>query len=345
MHLIKKNNWIISLVILIVVTIVALGFGSVNIDFMNTSKILLNKLPFLKELISLDGIKGTHIKIILDLRLPRIILALFTGGALAVVGCSFQGVFKNPMADPFVLGISSGAALGATIGLVFNLNQYILGFTGVSLFAFVGAVLTVMVVLRISAIGKKLPTTTLLLAGISLNYLFSAMISLMMLLNRDKLERVYLWTLGSFNASSWREVTMIVPIVIVCSIILMIYAKDLNVMLLGDEEAGSLGVHVHRTKKIILGVSSLMIAVVVSASGIIGFVGLIIPHIVRIINGPDHKKLIPLAMIVGATFMVLCDTIARTIISPAEISVGIITSLFGVPFFLFLLYQSKKRMI
>lgn len=166
-----------------------------------------------------------------------------------------------------------------------------------------------------------------------------------MVLNRHKLESVYLWTLGSFSASSWSEVLLIIPVVIIGSIILWMYSKELNIMLLGDDDAGSLGIHVHRTKKIILSVSSLMVAVVVSASGIIGFVGLIIPHIVRIISGPDHRRLMPLSMIIGAIFMVICDTIARTIISPAELSVGIITSLFGVPFFLGLLYQSKKKMI
>jgi iron complex transport system permease protein len=342
MNIFKKNSIIISLLILILVVISSCGIGSVKIDFMNNGKILLDKIPLISKLISLEGIKPSHIKIISDLRLPRILVALFTGGALAVVGCAFQGVFKNPMADPFVLGISSGAALGATIGLILNFNKLIFGFAGVTIFAFLGAVITVMIVLRIASIGKKLPATTLLLAGISINYLFSAVISLLMLLNRNKLESVYLWTLGSFSTSNWKEVFLIIPVVLVCSIVLMFFSKDLNIMLLGDETAQSLGINVNKAKKIILVISSFMIAIVVSISGIIGFVGLVIPHIIRIINGPDHKKLIPLAMLVGAIFMIVCDTIARTIISPSELSVGIITSLFGVPFFLGLLYQRKK---
>ncbi|MCT4596409.1 MAG: iron ABC transporter permease [Vallitalea sp.] len=344
MNIFKKNSIIISLLILILVVISSCGIGSVKIDFMNTGKILLDKIPFISKLISLEGIKPSHIKIISDLRLPRILVALFTGGALAVVGCAFQGVFKNPMADPFVLGISSGAALGATIGLIFNFNKLIFGFAGVTIFAFLGAIITVMIVLRIASIGKKLPATTLLLAGISINYLFSAIISLLMLLNRNKLESVYLWTLGSFSTSNWKEVFLIIPVVLVCSIVLMFFSKDLNIMLLGDDTAQSLGINVNKTKKVILVISSFMIAIVVSISGIIGFVGLVIPHIIRIINGPDHKKLIPLAMLVGAIFMIICDTIARTIISPSELSVGIITSLFGVPFFLGLLYQRKKSL-
>lgn len=342
MKVYRKNSIIISLLILTVVVILSCCIGAVKIDFTTSGKILLSKIPFVTDLISLESIKPSHIKIISDLRLPRILVALFTGGALAVVGCAFQGVFKNPMADPFVLGISSGAALGATIGLVLNFRKYIFGFTGVSIFAFMGAIITVVIVLRIASIGRKLPATTLLLAGISINYLFSAIMSLMMLLNRSKLESVYLWTLGSFSTSNWKEVTLIIPVVIICSIILMIFSKDLNIMLLGDETAKSLGIDVNKTKKIILVISSLMIAIVVSISGIIGFVGLIIPHIVRIIIGPNHKKLIPLAMVVGATFMIICDTVARVIISPAELSVGIITSIFGVPFFLSLLYKQKK---
>lgn len=345
MKIFRKSSIIISLLVLIAIVIISCGFGSVRIDFINSFKILLSKIPFINEFVSLEGIKESHIKIVANLRLPRIMLALFTGGALAVVGCSFQGIFKNPMADPFVLGISSGAALGATVGFIFNFNKTILGFTGVSIFAFIGAIITVLVVLKISAIGKKLPTTTLLLAGISINYLLASLMSLMMLLNREKLERVYLWTLGSFSTSNWKEVGVIAPCVTICSIILMAYKEELNLMLLGDEAASSLGIDVNKTKRIILGISSIMVAVVVSATGIIGFVGLIIPHIIRIINGPDHKRLIPLAMLVGAIFMIICDTIARTIISPAELSVGIITSLFGVPFFLFLLYQNKKRII
>ncbi|MCT4542532.1 MAG: iron ABC transporter permease [Vallitalea sp.] len=345
MKILKKTNIIISLLILILCVIIACGFGSVKIDFIDSCKILISRIPFLKELVTLEGIKDSHIKIISNLRLPRILIALCTGGGLAVVGCAFQGVFKNPMADPFVLGISSGAALGATIGLVFNFNFFVFSFTGVSIFAFIGAILTVLIVMRISVIGKKLPTTTLLLAGISINYLFASLMSLMMLLNRDKLEKVYLWTLGSFSTSTWDEVYFIAPVVIISSIILMVYSKELNIMLLGDETAGSLGINVNKTKKIILGISSLMVAVVVSASGIIGFVGLIIPHMVRLINGPDHKRLIPLSMLVGAIFMIFCDTIARTIISPAELSVGVITSIFGVPFFLFLLYQNKKQLV
>ncbi len=341
----KKSYIVISIILLAVIVITALGFGAVNVNFIHTIKIIFHNIPGLDSIISLDGIKDSHVTIIRDLRLPRILLALFTGAALAVVGCAFQGVFKNPMADPFVIGISSGAALGATIGLIFNLSSNILGFTGVSVFAFVGAMLTVFIVLKIAAIQKKLPTTTLLLAGISINYLFSALISLLMILNRDGLESVYLWTLGTFSATSWNEVMLIILVVVIGSIILWMYSKELNIMLLGDDEASSLGIHVHRTKKIILCVSSLMVAVVVSASGIIGFVGLIIPHMVRILSGPDHKRLIPLSMIIGAIFMVICDTIARTIISPAELSVGIITSLFGVPFFLGLLYKSKKRMV
>lgn len=339
------NLIILTLVMMILVVLLALGFGAVNVNFMNTLKIIGHHLPKLDQIISLDGIKESHITIIMHLRLPRIIVALFTGAALAIVGCAFQGVFKNPMADPFVIGISSGAALGATIGLILNLSSNVFGFTGVSICAFFGALITVLVVLKIAAIQKKLPTTTLLLAGISINYLFSALISLLMILNRHKLESVYLWTLGSFNASKWSEVMLIIPVVVIGSVILWMYSKELNIMLLGDDDASTLGIHVHRTKKIILCVSSLMVAVVVSASGIIAFVGLIIPHTVRILSGPNHKRLIPLAMIVGGIFMVICDTIARTVISPAELSVGIITSLFGVPFFLGLLNQSKKKMV
>lgn len=343
--MVRKLSLPLSCLLLVLAVFGALCFGSVSIDFSDTLRILGNKIPWLKDFISLEGIKSSHMTIIYQLRLPRILVALLTGASLATVGCAYQGIFKNPMADPFVIGVSSGAALGATIGIVFNISLQFLGFTTISICAFIGSLLTVFIVLKIASIKKNLPTTTLLLSGIAINYFFSAIISLLMLLNREKLEKVYLWTLGSFSASTWHEVGLILPVVVFGFMAIWLFSKDLNMMLLGDEDAGSLGVHVQRTKKIILVISSIMVAVVVSASGIIGFVGLIIPHMVRLVSGPHHQRLLPLSMLVGGLFMVLCDTLARTLLAPAELSVGIITSLFGVPFFLMLLYKSKKGLL
>ena len=294
-------------------------------------------------LIDMKGIKATSVIILLQLRLPRIILACLVGAALSVVGAAFQGIFKNPMADPFVLGVSSGAALGASITMVFLKEIEFLGLSVIAFNAFLGAITTTFLVYNIAKVGRKVPTATLLLAGISLNYLLSSIISLIMIFNRQEIERIIMWTMGSFSTGSWKEVFLLLIIVIPSIILITMFARDLNVMLLGEENARSLGVNVEGLKKYILIISTIMIAAVVSVSGIIGFVGLIIPHGVRMFTGPDNRVVIPFSAITGAIFLIICDTLARSLVPPSEIPVGIITSIFGVPFFIYLLYKTKKK--
>jgi len=329
--------------ILLLVVIGAANFGVADISFKQTAMIMMSKIPIISTLINVHDIKATSIIILLQLRLPRIILACLVGAALSVVGASFQGIFKNPMADPFVLGVSSGAALGASITMVFLKEIEFLGLSIIAFNAFLGAIITTFLVYNIARVGRKVPTTTLLLAGISLNYLLSSIISLIMTFNREQIERIIMWTMGSFSTGSWKEVYLLVLIVLPCIVLITLFARDLNIMLLGEENARSLGVNVEGLKKYILVISTVMIAAVVSVSGIIGFVGLIIPHGVRMITGPDNRKVIPFSAITGAIFLIICDTIARSIVPPSEIPVGIITSIFGVPFFIYLLYNTKKK--
>ena len=316
--------------------------GVADISIEKAIKILLSKLPIVKQYISLEGIKQNQITIIWQIRLPRIILAAFVGMGLSVSGAAFQGMFKNPMADPYVLGISSGAALGAAIAMIFSVSEGLIGLGGVTLFAFVGALLTVVIVYTIAKTGTKIPASTLLLAGISINYLFSAAISMLMLFNHTQIEKIVFWLMGSVSAASWTQVIIIVPIVLIGTISIGIFSKDLNIMLLGEESANSLGVEVERLKKILLCISSMIVASAVSVSGIIGFVGLIIPHTIRLLMGPDNRVLIPFSALGGAIFMILADTLARTAIPPTELPVGVITSLFGAPYFIYLLVKTKK---
>ena len=338
-----KRFFVAGVFILLLVVIAAANFGVADISFKQTAMILMSKIPIINGLIDMKGIKATSVIILLQLRLPRIILACLVGAALSVVGAAFQGIFKNPMADPFVLGVSSGAALGASITMVFLKEIEFLGLSVIAFNAFLGAITTTFLVYNIAKVGRKVPTATLLLAGISLNYLLSSIISLIMIFNRQEIERIIMWTMGSFSTGSWKEVFLLLIIVIPSIILITMFARDLNVMLLGEENARSLGVNVEGLKKYILIISTIMIAAVVSVSGIIGFVGLIIPHAVRMITGPDNRIVIPFSAIAGAIFLIICDTLARSLVPPSEIPVGIITSIFGVPFFIYLLYKTKKK--
>lgn len=291
----------------------------------------------------LDGTaSGTIYNIFLNIRLPRAIGAFLVGAALAVSGCCLQGVFKNPMADSFVLGISSGAALGATVAMTFMSSMTLLGAGTIAVFSFVGALAAVFVVYNISRIRGKVSTFSLLLSGFSMSAMFSAIIYLIMLLNRDKMENVVMWNMGSLANMTWDKIWIALPAIIICATLLMFYAKPLNIMLNGDEVSQSLGVDTHKTRRNMLILTSLLSAVAVSVSGIIGFVGLMVPHLLRMVAGPDNKKLLPLCFVGGGMYLLFCDVIARTVLNGQEMPVGIVTSILGVPFFIFLLRRGRK---
>ena len=350
MTFIEKKNYyrrffVLCLFILIIVIIAAANFGVANISFKQTTLIVMSKIPIVNNFVSLEGIKSTSVIILLNLRLPRILLSCLVGAALSVVGTSFQGIFKNPMADPFVLGVSSGAALGATITMVFLKESHLFGISMIALSAFMGAIITTFLVYNIARVGTKVPVTTLLLAGVAINYLLSSIISLMMTFNRDNIEEIVMWTMGSFSTAGWNDVILLFIIVVPSILIISTFSRDLNVMMLGEDSARSLGIDVNGFKKYIFVISTLMVAAVVSVSGIIGFVGLIVPHAIRMIFGSDNRVVVPFSAIFGAIFLIVCDTLARVVVPPSEIPVGIITSIFGVPFFVYLLYKTKKKAI
>ncbi|ADL53578.1 FecCD family ABC transporter permease [Clostridium cellulovorans] len=333
----RKFFFVVSCIVLFFTIILCSNFGSADIDVYSTVKIILKKIPLINELIDTNNIDSVKSTIILKIRLPRILAATLVGAGLSVVGTSFQGMFKNPMADPYVLGISSGAALGATIGIILGVTP--------TIFAFIGSLAVTIIVYGVAKVGNKLPTVNLLLAGISISYFISALISLLMILNREKIEKVILWTMGSVSSAGWRQVVILSITVIIGSIIIYVFSKDLNVILVGEETAKSLGIEVEKVKKVLIIVASFMVAVIVSSSGTIGFVGLIIPHMIRLIIGPDNRRVIPFSAIFGGIFLVLCDTFARTAVEPTELPVGAITALIGAPLFIYLLYKSKRKII
>lgn len=275
-----------------------------------------------------------------NLRMPRIVLSVLVGAALSVCGAAYQSVFRNPLTDPYVLGISSGASLGAAIAILLGLEAYLLG---VGACALVSGLLTILVIYRIASIGNRMHTTTLLLTGVCITFLMSALISFLMVLRQDKMDSIIFWTMGSFASASWTDVAIVAPVVAVGIGVVLYHCRDLNLLLAGSETAKSLGVEVERVKKVLLLATTLMVAFCVSTCGVIGFVGLVVPHCIRLVSGPDNRRIVPYAIVVGALFLLLCDTMARTLLMPAELPVGSLTALVGAPLFIYLLYKNKKN--
>lgn len=344
---INKGKYSTFIIILSLILVASIGLfsviGTASIGWIDVFRIIGSKTPILRNYIDVSNILVTHQTIIWSIRLPRVLLGVLVGASLSIAGAAFQGMFKNPMADPFVIGISSGAALGAAIAIILRVSIPIIGLSAISIFAFVGALITVFAVYNISRIKDKVPVTTLLLAGIAIGQFLTAIMSFLMVIYSNDMAKIIYWTMGSLAGKGWEPLLRISLPVIGSIVLINFFARDLNIMLTGEESAKSLGINVEKTKTYILILATFMVSMVVSISGIIGFVGLIIPHIVRIIIGPDHRILLPASALTGGIFMIFADTIARTIISPVEIPVGIITALFGGPFFLYLLKKTKSQ--
>lgn len=343
---IRKSSYGYILGVLSLVLILAVGFfsviGTANISTMDTFRIVGSKIPLIKNYIDISDIGKAHQTIIWSIRLPRVLLGVLVGASLSMAGAAFQGIFKNPMADPYVIGISSGAALGASVAIILGINIAFINISTISVFAFIGALGTVFTVYNIARIKNKIPVTTLLLSGVAIGQFLTAIMSFLMVVYSKDMAKIIYWTMGSLAGKGWEPLVKISIPVVISMIFINFFARDLNIMLTGEESAQSMGVNVERTKIYILVLGTFMVSMVVSIAGIIGFVGLVIPHIVRMVLGPDNRILLPASAFIGGIFMIFSDTIARTIISPIEIPVGIITALFGGPFFLYLLRASKK---
>ncbi len=281
------------------------------------------------------GVSATTETIVGQLRLPRIALGAVVGFALALAGAVMQGFFRNPMADPSIIGVSTGAAVGAVAFIVLPLSVPF----GLPAFAFVGALVAAFGVYAIATEGGRTPVATLLLAGVAVQAFLGAVISYLLLHAGDGLETAIYWLMGHLHDSTWGRVRIALPVVGVFFVVLLAYARDLNVLLLGEEDAHTLGIEVERTKRILLATSSVVTAAAVAVSGVIGFVGLIVPHVMRLVVGPDHRILLPTSALAGAVFLVATDTVAR--MGPVEMPVGIITAALGAPFFLYLLRQRE----
>ncbi len=322
-------------VVLILVAFISVSVGPADLSFGEILKIFLAKLHF----IDYNDINIMHENIILHIRFPRTVLAIITGMALSLAGVILQALLRNPLADPYIIGVSSGAALGATLAIVLGLISLI------SLAGFLGAVLTMFLVYTLARTGYKVPVKTLLLAGVIVSVFLSALITLIASLKGESMGQIILWLMGNLSEANITLIIIAGFLVLVGLFIAYFFSRDLNIISLGEEGAQHLGVEVEMVKKILFVVTSLITGAVVAITGLIGFVGLIIPHIMRLIVGPDHRVLIIASVLAGGIFLTLADLVGRTIISPAEIPVGVITAIFGGPFFLFLLKRKKEIML
>ncbi len=275
--------------------------------------------------------------IVRQIRLPRILLAAVVGFALAAAGTVMQGFFRNPLADPSIIGVSSGAAVGAVATIVFAVGLPL------QVMAFVGAVLTAFAVYLIATRDGETPVATLLLAGVAVQTFLGAVISYMLVNAGESLEQAVYWLMGHLANTTWGEVEATLPAAVLAFAVLATYSHDLNVLLMGEEDAHALGIEVERTKRVLLAVSSVITAAAVAVAGVIGFVGLVVPHVLRLVVGPDHRILLPTSALAGASFLVLADTLARS--GPAEVPVGIVTAAVGAPFFLFLLRRREVHTV
>ena len=345
----KRRFWYISIAILsftlFFASIISLCIGPTPISFNIALKSVLKQVPLLNSMLSAQGffsdLPSQEEVIVVSIRLPRILTCMFAGAALGLAGAILQGIFKNPMADPYVIGVSSGAALGATIAFATGLGFTIFGAAAVSALAFIASLLTTLLVYSVAKVGPRVPVMTLLLSGIAVSIFLSAFTTLLITFAGKILHGIYFWLLGSFAFAKWADFYIVAPLTAIGFFAAFLYSRDLNIMSLGEETAQTLGVETESVKKVLIAVSSLVTAAAVCVSGIIAFVGLIIPHVMRILVGPDHRVLLPASLLGGALFLLFCDNLARAILPPLELPIGVITAMFGGPFFIYLLRKKK----
>lgn len=278
---------------------------------------------------------------VLELRVPRILMSLLAGATLSMCGVVFQSIFRNPICDPYILGVSSGASIGAALAFILGLDALMFGVTGM---AFLSALLTLLFIFAVAGGRRAGATQTILLTGVAVNFLISAVLTLLMVLNHQEMQKIFFWTMGSLSNSQLIDIPYLALSFFVAIIILLGYSKDLNVIQLGEKSAQTLGVNVRRVSIFLLVISSLIIAGIVSLCGVIGFIGLIIPNLARIIWGNDVRKLLVASLFLGAFFLLFADTLARMLSPYSELPVGSITALVGAPYFIFLLIRGRKKL-
>ncbi|MGG1658773.1 FecCD family ABC transporter permease [Brevibacillus sp. NRS-1366] len=333
---------IIGLLVLLVLSItIAVTLGSVEINPATVWKIALSHVPGISKWIFVDWSKGEQ-TIIWDIRFPRVLLGAVVGAGLSVVGVAIQSLVRNSLADPYILGVSSGASVGATLAILFGAFS-MFGQYALSLGAFTGALLAILLIFTLSRIGGQNSTVRLLMSGIAISAILSAITSLIIFSapNEHGIRSVLFWMSGSLAGGKWEYLTIPTLIVVICLLVLLTQYRSLNAMLMGEESAGTLGVNTAQFRKLLLLITAMLTGVIVAISGAIGFVGLMMPHIVRVIVGSDHRRVLPVSALLGAIFLIWADVIARLAFAPEELPIGIITALCGGPFFIWLMLRSS----
>jgi iron complex transport system permease protein len=330
---------------LMIAAVLSACLGALHISLPEFYSIIMNRTGLSDEM----NYQPQQEAVLLSLRLPRVILGILVGAALAVSGAAMQGLFRNPLADPGLIGVSSGASLFAVLMIVLEVKffSFISGFLGyyaLSIAAFTGAFITAFIVYRLAINQGKTVITTLLLAGIAINALSGAFTGLLTYVATDaELRNITFWGLGSLGGASWVTVTGILPFVLIPVFIMPFLAKSMNAMALGESQAGHMGIPVNRVKVTIIVLVTMAVGACVAVSGIIGFISLVIPHILRMINGPDHRLIIPASALLGAAVLTIADLISRTLLAPAELPIGIITALVGSPIFIYIIFSERKK--
>lgn len=333
----SASRWIGLLsAILLAVIVVSLAVGPVMISVDHLVSILFAN--------DTSQLNPTDIIIVWDLRLPRILLAAVVGGGLGVAGAGFQGLFRNPLADPFVIGASSGAALGAIVAIVTGLQWRFLGLTPMYVLALVGALLAVTVVYGIASVGRQVPTLSLLLAGVAVSSFIGALVALLMFLNNEQMVTIFGWLMGSLSGRGWPVLKSTAPLIVAGSLCVWLFSRSLDSLTFGEETAAALGMRLRRVRGLLVVAASLATAAGVAACGIIGFIGLISPHLARLLVGAKHALVIPTSGLFGALLLTIADDLARTVAAPTELPVGIVTALLGSPFFLYLLKVRQREL-
>lgn len=327
-----RNPFLITLFTLIIMLILSMAIGSVFIPPTEAWRVLIGAAT-----------NETFRTILLDIRLPRTVLIALVGAALAGSGATYQGLFRNPLADPYLIGVASGAGLGAIVAMSVKWPYTMLGLLAVPLAAFIASLLTVYLVYTFAHIGRTVPTTNLILAGVAVSSFATAITTFLMLHSSGEVRRALGWLLGGVSLVGWDVTLALIPYLALGMTMLVLTGYALNLLQFGDDQAAQMGLSVRRAKFIIIVAASLVTAAAVSFAGIIGFVGLVVPHIVRIWWGVDYRRLIPLSIIGGASVLLFADVLARIVLAPQELPVGIVTALAGAPFFLWVLRRAKNQ--
>jgi iron complex transport system permease protein len=332
----RLSPWAASGSLLVVAWLISLSIGPIRIPVRAIVEILSRPA-------SADW-PAAYATILLDLRLPGAALMALTGLALGASGAAYQALFRNPLADPYLLGVAAGAGLGAVTAMAAGWDRSFLGMAAIPLAAFMAASGTVSLVYMLARVGRSTPVTTLILAGVAVNAFMVSLTTLIMLLSAEELRRAVVWMLGGFAIGGWAPVLAALPYLAVSLPPLALLGRPLNILQFGDDQARQLGLDIERLKLVVVIASSLLAATAVAFSGVIGFVGLVVPHLVRLLWGPDYRRLVPLAALTGAAFLLLADVAARVVLAPRQLPVGIITALLGAPFFLWLLRRARREL-